>query len=89
MGTGACLPAAKAEMEEFQPLPFNTYINGELVIINNSLLYGGHIYVQLRELAKASNRDVDFMSAEQAEAQEETLNSVVTKALAHYVAEAR
>lgn len=57
----ALIPAAQADAAEIQPLPFNTYINGNLVTINNSLLYEGHTYVQLRELAKVSNMSVDFV----------------------------
>ncbi len=57
----ALVPAAQADAAEIQPLPFNTYINGNLVTINNSLLYEGHTYVQLRELAKVSNMSVEFV----------------------------
>lgn len=57
----ALVPAAQADAAEIQPLPFNTYINGNLVTINNSLLFEGHTYVQLRELAKVSNMSVEFV----------------------------
>lgn len=62
MGIGAVLPAAEAEAADIQPLPFPTYVNGSQVVINNALLYGGHTYVQLRELAGATNMDIEFVS---------------------------
>lgn len=62
MGIGAVLPATQADAADIQPLPFPTYVNGSQVTINNALLYGGHTYVQLRELAAATNMDVDFNS---------------------------
>ena len=36
-------------------------MNGSVVTINNSLLYGGHTYVQLRELANVTNMGIDFV----------------------------
>ena len=62
MGIGAVLSATQADAADIQPLPFPTYVNGSQVTINNALLYGGHTYVQLRELAAATNMDVDFNS---------------------------
>ena len=60
---GALLaPAVQAQAADIQPLPFPTYVNGSQVTINNSLLYGGHTYVQLRELASVTNMDVDFVA---------------------------
>lgn len=61
IGIGALLPPGQvAQAAEIQPLPFQTYVNGSLVTINNSLLYGGHTYVQLRELANVSNMGIEF-----------------------------
>lgn len=62
MGIGAFLPAAKADAADIQPLPFPTYVNGSQVVINNALLYGGHTYVQLRELAGVTNMGIEFVS---------------------------
>ncbi|MEE0435998.1 MAG: hypothetical protein UDB11_11475 [Peptococcaceae bacterium] len=64
MAAGALVPATQAKAAEIQPLPFNTYVNGSQVIINNSLLYGGHTYVQLRELANVTNMGIDFVNEE-------------------------
>ena len=42
LAAGVALPQAPAEAADIQPLPFTTYVNGSVVTINNSLLYGGH-----------------------------------------------
>ena len=62
LAVGVAAPATKAQAADIQPLPFPTYVNGSQVTINNSLLYGGHTYVQLRELANVTNMDVDFVA---------------------------
>ena len=62
LAVGVAVPATKAQAADIQPLPFPTYVNGSQVTINNSLLYGGHTYVQLRELASVTNMDVDFVA---------------------------
>ena len=64
LAVGLAAPAGQAQAADIQPLPFPTYINGSQVTINNSLLYGGHTYVQLRELANVTNMGVDFNSAD-------------------------
>lgn len=61
LAAGVALPQAPAEAADIQPLPFTTYVNGSVVTINNSLLYGGHTYVQLRELANVTNMGIDFV----------------------------
>ena len=65
MAAGALVPATQAKAADIQPLPFNTYVNGSQVVINNSLLYGGHTYVQLRELANVTNMGIDFVADHQ------------------------
>ena len=62
LAVGVAAPVTKAQAADIQPLPFPTYVNGSQVTINNSLLYGGHTYVQLRELASVTNMDVDFVA---------------------------
>ena len=61
LAAGVAMPQAPAEAADIQPLPFTTYVNGSVVTINNSLLYGGHTYVQLRELANVTNMGIDFV----------------------------
>lgn len=61
LAVGLAVPATQADAANIQPLPFTTYVNGSVVTINNSLLYGGHTYVQLRELANVTNMGIDFV----------------------------
>ena len=63
LAAGVSLPQAPAEAADIQPLPFTTYVNGSVVTINNSLLYGGHTYVQLHELANVTNMGIDFVQS--------------------------
>lgn len=63
LAAGVALPQAPAEAADIQPLPFTTYVNGSVMTINNSLLYGGHTYVQLRELANVTNMGIDFVQS--------------------------
>lgn len=63
LALGVALPAGAgaAQAATIQPLPFTTYVNDSQVTINNSLLYGGHTYVQLRELANVTNMGIDYV----------------------------
>ena len=61
VGLGAVAPAGAAEASPIQPLTFPTYVNGAPVKINNAITYGGHTYVQLRELSGITNMDIDFV----------------------------
>lgn len=63
LAVGLAVPATQADAANIQPLPFTTYVNGSVVTINNSLLYGGHTYVQLRELANVTNMGIDFVQS--------------------------
>ena len=55
VGLGAVAPAGAAEASPIQPLTFPSYVNGAPVKINNAITYGGHTYVQLRELSGITN----------------------------------
>ena len=55
VGLGAVAPVGAAEASPIQPLTFPTYVNGAPVKINNAITYGGHTYVQLRELSGLTN----------------------------------
>lgn len=61
MGVGAILPAAQADAAEIQPLPFPTYVNGNQVDLKNSIIYGGHTYVKLRDIGNVTNMTIDFI----------------------------
>lgn len=64
MVAGSVIPTTQADAADIQPLPFPTYVNDSQVVINNSLLYGGHTYVQLRELANVTNMGIDFVGTD-------------------------
>lgn len=61
VGLGAVAPVGAAEASPIQPLTFPTYVNGAPVKINNAITYGGHTYVQLRELSGITNMGIEFV----------------------------
>ena len=61
VGLGAVAPVGAAEASPIQPLTFPTYVNGAPVKINNAITYGGHTYVQLRELSGITNMNIEFV----------------------------
>lgn len=62
LGLGAVAPVGAAEASPIQPLPFPTYVNGTSVDLQNSIIYGGHTYVKLRDIGAATNMTIDFLS---------------------------
>lgn len=61
VGLGAVAPAGAVDASPIQPLTFPTYVNGAPVKINNAITYGGHTYVQLRELSGITNMGIEFV----------------------------
>lgn len=61
VGLGAVAPVGVAEASPIQSLTFPTYVNGAPVKINNAITYGGHTYVQLRELSGVTNMGIEFV----------------------------
>lgn len=59
LALGLMVPAAQAAT--IQPLTYPISVNNSPVSIENSINYGGHTYVQLRELASVTNMKVNYI----------------------------
>lgn len=57
---GVALLAFPAKAAPVQPLSFNFFVNNVPIAASKSILYQGHTYVQLRELAPFINASIDF-----------------------------
>ncbi|MFP5522490.1 hypothetical protein [Peptococcus simiae] len=54
------LPLGPVQASGIIPSPHSVYVNGLPVTLNHSILYQGHTYVQLRDLASVTNMEVLF-----------------------------
>ena len=60
VGLGAVAPVGAAEASPIQPLTYPTYVNGINVDLQNSITYGGHTYVKLRDIGAVANMGIYF-----------------------------
>ena len=60
MGIGAFISVDKVEASPIQPLTYPTYVNGINVDLQNSITYGGHTYVKLRDIGAVANMGIYF-----------------------------
>ena len=60
VGLGAVAPVGAAEASPIQPLTYPTYVNGNAVDLQNSITYGGHTYVKLRDIGAVANMGIYF-----------------------------
>lgn len=61
LACGIALPGQAAQAANVQPLPFDINVNNTPVTLSQALLIDGYTYVQLRELAKATNMEVSYI----------------------------
>ena len=60
VGLGAVAPAGAVQASPIQPLTYPTYVNGINVDLQNSITYGGHTYVKLRDIGAVANMGIYF-----------------------------